>query len=144
MGMCFMVIKYKKIKDFTEKELQNLFLSVNWDSGNYPDKLKKAIKNSHRVYSAWGCDNNGQEKLVGLINSLSDGVMTVYFHYLLVLPDYQNMGIGKELVSLMLLEYKDFARLAVIAYDREVDFYKKCGFELGGDKSPMFVTYLRT
>jgi len=70
--------------------------------------------------------------------------MTVYFHYLLVLPDYQNMGIGKELVSLMLLEYKDFARLAVIAYDREVDFYKKCGFELGGDKSPMFVTYLRT
>ncbi len=140
-----MGIKYKKIKDFTEKELQNLFLSVNWDSGNYPEKLKKAMENSHRVYSAWDCDdNNGQEKLVGLINSLSDGVMTVYFHYLLVMPQYQNMGIGKELISLMLAEYKDFARLAVIAYDSEVEFYKKCGFELGEDKSPMFVTYLKT
>ena len=140
-----MDIKYKQIKDFPEKELQELFLSVKWDSGNYPDKLKKAINNSHRVYSAWSHDNkNGHEKLVGLINSLSDGVMTVYFHYLLVMPEYQNIGIGKELVSLMLEEYKDYARIAIIAYDREVKFYEKCGFELGEDKSPMFVTYLRT
>lgn len=134
-----MKIKYKKIKDFQEKELQELFLSVEWDSGNYPDKLKRAIRNSHVVYSAW--DN---EKLVGLINSLSDDVMTVYFHYLLVRPEYQSIGIGKELVNLMLEEYKDFARLVVIAYDSEVEFYKKCGFEVGEDKSPMFITYLKT
>lgn len=44
----------------------------------------------------------------------------------------------------MLEEYKDFARKAVIAYDSEVEFYKKCGFEVGEDKSPMFVTYLKT
>nr|WP_243686765.1 hypothetical protein [Methanobacterium formicicum] len=37
-----MVIKYKNIKDFKEKELEDLFLSVEWDSGNYPDKLKKS------------------------------------------------------------------------------------------------------
>lgn len=134
-----MVIEYKKIKDFKEKELQELFLSVNWDSGNYPDILKRAIKNSHAVYSAW--DN---EKLVGLINSLSDGVMTVYLHYLLVRPEYQGMRIGKTLVKLMLEEYEGFARKAVIAYDNEVDFYKKCGFEVGEDKSPMFITYLKT
>lgn len=134
-----MEIKYKKIKDFQEEELQELFLSVEWDSGNYPDKLKRAIKNSHMVYSAW--DN---EKLVGLINSLSDGVMTVYFHYLLVRPEYQSLGIGTELIKLMLDKYKDFARKVVIAYDSEVEFYKKCGFEVGEDKSPMFVTYLKT
>ncbi len=134
-----MDIEYRKIKDFKEKELQDLFLSVKWDSGNYPDKLKKAIGNSHAVYSAW---DNG--KLVGLINSLSDGVMTVYFHYLLVKPEYQSSGIGKELVNLMLAEYEDFARIVIIAYDSEVEFYKKCGFEVGEDKSPMFVTYLKT
>lgn len=134
-----MKVEYKKIKEFEEKELQDLFLSVEWDSGNYPDKLKVAIKNSHMVYSAW--DN---DKLIGLINSLSDGVMTVYFHYLLVRPEYQSKGIGKELVNLMLEEYEDFARKVVIAYDSEVKFYKKCGFEIGEDKSPMFVTYLKT
>ena len=140
-----MVIKYKNIKDFKEKELEDLFLSVEWDSGNYPDKLKKAIRNSHGVYSAGAYDeDHGQEILVGLINSLSDGVMTVYFHYLLVRPEYQGEGIGKKLVELMLEEYQDMARIAVIAYDREVDFYEKCGFKLGEGKSPMFVTYLKT
>lgn len=134
-----MEIIYKKIKDFSQKELQDLFLSVEWDSGNYPEKLKMAIKNSHRVYSAYDGD-----KLVGLINSLSDGVMTAYFHYLLVRPEYQSMGIGKRLVELMLEEYEGLARKAIIAYDDEVEFYKKCGFEVGEDKSAMFVTYLKT
>lgn len=138
-GMKFMEIKYKKIKEFTEKELQDLFLSVEWDSGNYPNRLKAAIKNSHMVYSAW---DNG--KLIGLINSLSDGVMTVYFHYLLVRPEYQGMGIGKELVQLMLDEYQDIARKVVIAYHNGVDFYRRCGFEVGEDKIAMFITYLKT
>ena len=112
---------------------------------NYPDKLKKAIKNSHHVYSAWVYDeDSGQEILVGLINSLSDGVMTAYFHYLLVRPEYQGKGIGKKLVKLMLEEYKGMARKAVIAYDHEVDFYEKCGFKMGEGKIPMFVTYLKT
>lgn len=134
-----MQINYKTMKEFDEEKLQGLFLSVEWDSGNYPNKLKKAIKNSHRVYSAWD-----DEKLVGLMNSLSDGVMTVYFHYLLVRPDYQGRGIGEKLVKLMLDEYQDLARKVVIAYDSEVEFYKKYGFELGVDKSPLFITYLKT
>lgn len=134
-----MEIKYKKNKDFSEKELQELFLSVEWDSGNYPKKLKIALNNSHCVYAAYD-----GEKLVGLINALSDGIMTTYFHYLLVRPEYQDQGIGKKLVELMLDEYDDFARKAIIAYDSEVEFYKKCGFEVGKDKSPMFVTYLKT
>lgn len=91
------------------------------------------------VYLAW--DN---ERLVGLVNSISDGVMTVYFHYLLVMPEYQDIGIGKKLVKLMIDEYKDFARKIVIAYDSEVEFYKKCGFKVGKDKSSMFITYLKT
>lgn len=126
-----MEIKYKKIKNFQEKELQDLFLSVKWDSGNYTDKLKKAIENSHTVYSAWD-----DEKLAGLINSLSDGVMTVYFHYLLVRPEYQGRGIGKELVKLMLEEYKDIARKAVIALIMKLNFIKNVGLNLEKIKVP--------
>ncbi len=134
-----MAISFSFQKDFDRKQLQNLFLSVQWSSGKYPDDLVIAMKNSHRVVSAWDGEN-----LVGLINSLSDGIMTVYFHYLLVRPEYQSKGIGRQLVANILSEYEDYARKVLIAYDEEIEFYKKCGFEVGIGKSPMFITYLNT
>ncbi len=63
-----MNIKYKKTKVFTVEELQGLFLSVEWESGNYPEKLVRAMQNSSHVISAWDGD-----KLVGLVRALGDG-----------------------------------------------------------------------
>ena len=56
-----MAITIKEIQDFTEKELEELFLSVQWSSGKYPDRLKIAMKKSDKVYSAWDGD-----RLIGL------------------------------------------------------------------------------
>jgi len=64
------------------------------------------MRNSGSVFTAW--DGN---KLIGLINVLDNGVMTAYIHYLLVDPDYQNRGIGRRLVQLVLEEYRDFLQL---------------------------------
>ena len=130
---------YKETKDFSEKELEKLFLSVNWSSGKYPEKLKIAMANSHRVFSVWD-----GEKLIGLMNSLSDGIMTAYFHYLLINPKYHNLGLGRELVAKMLKEYENYPRKVLIAYDEELNFYKNCGFSIGEGKTPMFVTSLTT
>jgi len=127
------MIEYKTTKNFTEKELETLFLSVNWSSGKYPDKLKIAMNNSDTVISAWD-----GTKLIGLMNALSDKIMTVYFHYLLVMPEYHSQGIGKMLVNKMLEVYQSYARKALIAYNSEIEFYKKCGFV------PMFITFLTT
>lgn len=134
-----MNIKYKKTKVFKKKELKDLFLSVGWSSGKYPDRLVKAMRNSDSVVSAWD-----GEKLIGLINALSDGIMTAYFHYLLVDPDYQAKGIGRNLVKKILVKYAGYARKVVIAYNTEIKFYEKCGFKVGKKASPMFITYLTT
>ena len=48
-----MNIEYKKTKVFTAAELQELFMSVKWESGNYPEKLVRAMQNSSHVISAW-------------------------------------------------------------------------------------------
>jgi GNAT superfamily N-acetyltransferase len=133
------MIEYRTTKEFSEKELETLFLSVNWSSGKYPDKLKIAMNNSDTVISAWD-----GTKLIGLMNALSDKVMTAYFHYLLVMPEYHSQGIGKTLVNKMLEVYQPFARKVLIAYNPEVEFYKKCGFIPHDDKNPMFITYLTT
>ena len=132
-------IIYKDTKDFNAQELQDLFLSVEWSSGHYPDTLVVAMKNSDTVFSAW--DN---DKLVGLINVLDDGIMTAYSHYLLVNPEYQGRGIGKELVRLVTEKYKDYLRIILIAYDKEIGFYEHCGYKVGENKTPMFITSLWT
>ena len=134
-----MAIQYRDIKNLSATDLQELFLSVEWSSGHYPDKLAVAMQNSGTVLTAWDGD-----KLVGLINALDDGVMTAYVHYLLVHPDYQGMGIGRELVRQIAQAYRDYLRIVLIAYDKEIDFYRNCGFTVGEEKTPMFITSLWT
>ena len=76
-----MFIQYRDTHDFTQEELERLFLSVEWSSGHFPDKLQTAMHNFHTVFSAWDGD-----KLVGMICVMDDGIMNAYVHYLLVDP----------------------------------------------------------
>lgn len=134
-----MEIEYKDIHEFDEEDLKDLFLSVEWSSGHFPDKLAIAMKNFETVFSAWD-----GEKLVGLVSSMDDGIMTAYVHYVLVRPDYQKKGIGKELLRRVREKYEDYLRIVVISYDAEIEFYESCGFEKSDDSSPMFITDLWT
>lgn len=58
---------YTEEKKFTKEQVQQLFLSVHWISGNYPERLYKALMNSSTVLTVW--DN---EKLVGLTRVLDE------------------------------------------------------------------------
>ncbi len=84
----------KSTEKLTSESLEELFTSVEWESGKYPDELLKAMIGSHSVVTAW--EGN---KLIGLINALSDGVLTAYFHYMLVNPQYQGKGAGKKMMD---------------------------------------------
>ena len=134
-----MKIDYKDIKEFDRDMLQVLFLSVDWSSGHFPDKLVVAMKNFSTVYSAWDGD-----VLVGMICAMDDGVMNAYVHYLLVDPRYQRLNIGRTLVAMVKKRYADYLRIAIIAYDGEVHFYEDCGFSKASDATPMFITSLWT
>lgn len=48
-----MSISYTDERRFTAKQLKQLFLSVNWESGKFPEKLKKALDNCETVFTAW-------------------------------------------------------------------------------------------
>ena len=134
-----MNIEYKDTHNFDCKELERLFLSVDWSSGHFPDKLVVAMKNFNTVYSAW--DGN---KLVGMICVMDDGIMNAYVHYLLVDPDYHGKTIGRTLVNMVKEKYKEYMRIVVVAYNDELHFYEACGFEKSNDASPMFITSLWT
>ena len=134
-----MHIEYKDIRDFRREELETLFLSVGWSSGHFPDKLVAAMKGFDTVFSAWD-----GEKLTGMLCAMDDGVMNAYVHYLLVDPAYQGTGIGRTLVEMAKEKYKEYLRIAVIAYDEELSFYENCGFVKSRDSLPMFITSLWT
>ncbi len=130
-----MNITYRETREIAPSALESLFLAVNWESGQYPDLLCEAMRNSHRVCTAWDGD-----KLIGLLNAMSDGVMNAYFQYMVVHPDYQSQGVGRELMSVMLDGYKHLHRKALIAYDTAVGFYESMGFESGGGKHAMMMS----
>lgn len=133
-----MVIEYRETKAFSSSQLQELFLSVGWISGNYPERLEKAINNSDTVISAW----DGTQ-LAGLINAIDDGEMTAYAHYLLINPKYQGVGIGKELVSRLKKRYEGYLYLLLIAEDKKnISFYKQYGFKIVEGATPLSITTL--
>ncbi len=134
-----MSITYSMIHDFKKEDLESLFLSVAWSSGHYAEKLVTAMKGFRTVISAW----DGQ-KLVGLVCAMDDGIMNAYVHYLLVRPEYQKSGIGKTLLEKTKYVYKDYMRVVLIAYDRELGFYERLGFRKMENDSPLGITTLWT
>jgi GNAT superfamily N-acetyltransferase len=129
------MITYKETKSFSIAEIERLFLSVGWESGRYPEKIKQGLLNSSKVISAW--DGN---KLIGLVRGLDDGFTVGFLHYLLVDPDYHGEGIGKRLMEIILKYYKDLMYIKIIPSDPKViKFYEQFGFRQYDNYSAMVI-----
>ncbi|AAK76855.1 ribosomal protein S18 acetylase RimI-like enzyme [Clostridium acetobutylicum] len=124
-----MKITYTEEKKFTQKEIQNLFLSVGWVSGNYPSRLYKALINSSTVLTAWDGD-----KLVGLVRVLDDSEMVAFLHYVLVNPNYQGQRIAGTMIEIIKEKYKDYLYLEIMPEEsKNAAFYEKFGFKIMPD-----------
>jgi len=111
-----MMIQYKETKLIDDKDLRQLYESQSWKS--YLDKfddLSILLQNCQIVYSAW--DN---ETLVGLVRTVGDGVSIQYVQDLLVLPKYQKLGIGGELMKHVFKKSEHIRQLVLIT-DAGVD-----------------------
>ena len=119
-------ITYTENKIFTKEQVQALFLSINWVSGEYPNRLFKALMNSSTVFTAWDKD-----KLVGLIRVLDDSEMTAFIHVVLVHPDYQGLGIAGHMMGMLKEKYQDYLYIDVMPEEaKNASFYEKHGFKV--------------
>ena len=120
------MLKYTEEKIFTMEQVEQLFLSVNWISGKFPERLYKALMNSSTVYTVWDGD-----RLVGLTRVLDDTEMLAQIHYVLVHPDYQGKGIAGKMIEYIKEKYKDFLYIGGMPEDKNnVPFYEKHGFSV--------------
>ena len=129
-----MEIVYSNNRQFSEEELGRLFLSVGWSSGNYPQRLKRALNSYAAVY----CAHEG-DRLVGLAAAMDDGEMTAYMHYLLVDPEYQGRGIGRKLLGMIKSHYADYLKIVIVASPGKEGFYSAEGFSVAKG-TPMYLT----
>lgn len=121
-----MEIKYTEKKEFTQQQVQELFLSVGWVSGQYPSRLHKALMNSSTVITAWD-----EDKLVGLVRALDDSELVAYLHYVLVNPAYHGQGIAGTMIEMIKEKYKDYLYIEGMPENRKnAPFYQKHGFEI--------------
>lgn len=129
-----MNITYKNTKVFTKEQIEQLFQSVEWESGKYPDMLVKAMLGTSTVFSAWDGDT-----LIGLVSTMDDGIMNAYTHYLLVNPNYQGNSIGKELMNQVKEYYKEYKTLILIASEGKSGFYEAVGYTAHPNSTAMFL-----
>ncbi|MCD8161364.1 MAG: GNAT family N-acetyltransferase [Clostridiales bacterium] len=123
------MITYTEQKNFTAEQVQALFLSVGWVSGQYPTRLHKALMHSSTVITAWDGDT-----LVGLARVLDDSELVAYMHYVLVRPDYQHQGIANHMVELVREKYKHYLYLEIMPEEsKNATFYQRFGFQVMED-----------
>ena len=119
------MLHYTEEKCFTQEQVQQLFLSAGWISGQYPHRLYKALMHSSTVLTVWDGD-----RLIGLIRVLDDSEMLAQIHYVLVHPDYQGQGIAGEMLERIKEKYKNYLYLEEMPEDKKnVPFYEKHGFQ---------------
>ena len=98
-----MTINFSISKDIDIKQLEELYNDVGWSAYTQDlEVLKQAILQSLDVITVWNDD-----KLVGLIRAIGDGLTIVYIQDILVLNAYQNKGIASELLQRILNKYKN-------------------------------------
>jgi len=108
-------------------KLRDLFVSASWcdaDDFSHADVFNQPFINSTLVISAWE-----NEKLIGVVRVLSDKIVRSIIHDFVVLPEYQNKGIGKELIQRCIEHYPKSEWLAGTE-KQTVGYYEKLGFAL--------------
>jgi len=120
-------------QDLPVEQLHTLFYRAGWSKSEAdidPEMLKyfnMPFINSSLVISAWD-----GEKLVGVVRVLSDKIVRSVIYDLVVLPEYRNHGIGKELVKRCIHHFPSTEWLVQTEKHIAV-YYERIGFKLYND-----------
>jgi ribosomal protein S18 acetylase RimI-like enzyme len=117
------MIEYQETTDGIKPEMLQGFF-VGWKSPHTPKTHLEILQKSAFVVLALDT-NTG--KVVGFITAISDLVQAAFIPLLEVLPEYQNRGIGKKLVTRMLEKLKHIYAIDLMCDENLQGFYQKLG-----------------
>ena len=121
------MIKITKESSVSIDDVLHLYQAVGWTNYTHqPQMLAQALTHSLAIYLA-----HDGEKIVGLVRLVGDGFSSVFVQDLIVLPSYQRQGIGSNLMTEALADYKDAyqIQLATEQTEKTLSFYRSLGFK---------------
>lgn len=93
------------------KDLINLYSKSNLRNYIEDDnKLMEAFNNSQIIITVWK-----ETELVGLLRAITDYNFILYVQDIIVLPEYQCLGIGTNLLNIIKEKYSNINQLILIA-----------------------------
>ncbi|MCM3600796.1 GNAT family N-acetyltransferase [Robertmurraya korlensis] len=117
-------IHYEESKKITAEILADVFSKsgIRRPVEDLP-RLQKMIDHADIIITAWD-----GETLVGIARAITDFSYCCYLSDLAVDRDYQNQGIGKELVRRIHERLGEEISLILLASPIAMDYYPKIGF----------------
>lgn len=128
------MITFAEHRNIELEQILTIYQENHWTAAQKPQLLYQALVNSHTLISAWD-----QQRLIGIGNAISDGFLVVYYPHLLVHPDYQGRGIGKQILARLKQHYQGFHMHILVANNAAITFYEKCGFRRAGSTQAMWI-----
>ncbi len=120
-----------------------LFESTGWNKNYNLDKEQvfETLLNSWYTISAWD-----EKKLIGFGRIISDGIMHALILDMIILPEYQNKGIGSSIINK--LKEKCFSNkirdIQLFSAKEKAGFYLKHGFTVRPENAPGMEIKLKT
>jgi ribosomal protein S18 acetylase RimI-like enzyme len=131
-----MPINYAINGDVTAREVCDLTVAVGWNS---PEQA--GLEVVQRVWDMAPCKVTARDgdRLVGMCRAYWDGGLTATIVSVIVHPDYQSGGIGKQMMSLIMegLRALGVYRVTLSAAKGKEPFYERLGFKLRDTVTPM-------
>ena len=127
----------------TPGELAELYSALGWTAYTRDlDSLVRAVSNSTYVVTA-----RSKGQLIGLARAMSDDVSIFYLQDILVRPEFQGQGIGRQLMDRCQERFRNVRSQVLMTDDlpSQLEFYRSMGWtriqELEGPALNMFVRF---
>jgi GNAT superfamily N-acetyltransferase len=129
-----MKIQYKT--DLPDRDQYfSLFQSTGWNDEYMLSKDELYLTLSKSFYNVAVYDG---EKLIGFGRVISDGILHAMIYEMIVYPEYQGKGIGKEILKMLIKECKknNIRDIQLFCAKGKREFYEKYGFVARQEDAP--------